>query len=76
MEKVLRIKEVRIIIPLEKISDDELKVIKKESSRKEIDDELKVIKRKIIRIKVQLKEELSDKKEDLHGENNTISPKK
>ena len=46
MEKVLRIKEVRIIIPLENISDNELKVIKKESSRKEIDDELEVIKRK------------------------------
>ena len=43
---------------IEKEIDDELKVIKKESSRKEVDDELKVIKRKSSR-----KEELDVIKE-------------
>ena len=56
MEKVLRIKEVRSIVPFKKISDDELKVIKKESSRKEIDDELEVIKKKSS--KKEIEEEL------------------
>ena len=43
---------------IEKVIDDELKVIKKESSRKEVDDELEVIKRKSSR-----KEELDVIKE-------------
>ena len=61
VEKVLRIKEVRIIIPLKKVSDDELKVIKKESSRKEVDDELKVIKKRSS--KKEIEEELDVIKE-------------
>ena len=40
MEKVLRSREVRRIISIKKINDDELRVIKKEPSRKEIDDKL------------------------------------
>ena len=47
VEKVLRGREVRRIISIKKIDDDELKVIEKEPSRKEIDDELKVIKKEI-----------------------------
>ena len=43
MEKVLRGREVRRIISIKKIDDDELKVIEKEPSRKEIDDELEMI---------------------------------
>ena len=46
VEKVLRSREVRRIISIKKINDDELRVIKKEPSRKEIDDELEVIKKK------------------------------
>ena len=42
VEKVLRGREVRRIISIKKITDDELKVIKKEQSKKEIDDELEV----------------------------------
>ena len=44
VEKVLRGREVRRIISIKKIDDDELKVIKKELSKKRIDDELEVIK--------------------------------
>ena len=40
VEKVLRSREVRRIISIKKINDDELRVIKKEPSRKEIDDKL------------------------------------
>ena len=47
VEKVLRRREVRRIISIKKIDDDELRVIKKEPSRKEIDDELEVIKKEI-----------------------------
>ena len=42
VEKVLRGREVRRIISIKKITDDELKVIQKEQSKKEIDDELEV----------------------------------
>ena len=41
---------------MKEVSDDELKVIKKESSRKEVDDELEVIKKKSS--KKEIKEEL------------------
>ena len=47
VEKVLRGREVRRIISIKKIDDDELKVIEKGPSRKEIDDELEVIKEEI-----------------------------
>ena len=47
VEKVLRGREVRRIISIKKIDDDELKVIKKELSKKRIDDELEVIKEEI-----------------------------
>jgi len=42
VEKVLRGREVRRIISIKKITNDELKVIKKEQSKKKIDDELEV----------------------------------
>ena len=42
VEKVLRGKEIRRIISIKKITNDELKVIKKEQSKKKIDDELEV----------------------------------
>ena len=42
VEKVLRGKEIRRIISIKKINNDELKVIKKEQSKKRIDDELEV----------------------------------
>ena len=42
VEKVLRGREVRRIISIKKITEDELKVIQKEQSKKEIDDELEV----------------------------------
>jgi len=45
VEKVLRSREVRRIISIKKIDDDELRVIKKEPSRKEIDEELEVVKK-------------------------------
>ena len=47
VEKVLRGREVRRIISIKKIDDDELKVIEKEPSRKEIDDELEMIQKEI-----------------------------
>ena len=47
VEKVLRGREVRRIISIKKIDDDELKVIKKELSKKRLDDELEVIKEEI-----------------------------
>ena len=47
VEKVLRGREVRRIISIKKINDDELKVIKEEQSKKRIDDELEVIKKEI-----------------------------
>ena len=47
VEKVLRGREVRRIISIKKINDDELKVIKKEPSKKKSDDELEVIKKEI-----------------------------
>ena len=47
VEKVLRGREVRRIISIKKIDDDELKVIEKEPSKKRIDDELEVIKEEI-----------------------------
>ena len=40
VEKVLRGREVRRIISIKKINNDELRVIKKESSKKEVDDKL------------------------------------
>ena len=46
VEKVLRGREVRRIISIKKINDDEPKVIKEEQSKKRIDDELEVIKKK------------------------------
>ena len=42
VEKVLRGREVKRIISIKKITEDELKVIQKEQSKKEIDDELEV----------------------------------
>jgi len=42
VERVLRGREVRRIISIKKITEDELKVIQKEQSKKEIDDELEV----------------------------------
>ena len=42
VEKVLRGKEIRRIISIKKITDDELEVIKKEQSKKKVDDELEV----------------------------------
>ena len=47
VEKVLRSREVRRIISIKKIDDDELRVIKKELSRKEIDEELEVVKKEL-----------------------------
>ena len=47
VEKVLRGRDIRRIISIKKINDDELKVIKEEQSKKRIDDELKVIKKEI-----------------------------
>ena len=47
VEKVLRSREVRKIISIKEIDDDELRVIKKEPSRKEVDDELEVIKKEV-----------------------------
>ena len=46
VEKVLRGREVRRIISIKKINDDEPKVIKKEQSKERIDEELEVIKKK------------------------------
>ena len=40
VEKVLRGREIRRIISIKKIDEDELRVIKNEPSRKEIDDKL------------------------------------
>ena len=42
VEKVLRGKEIRRIISIKKITDDELEVIKKEQSKKKIDNELEI----------------------------------
>jgi len=53
-----------------KVSDDELKVIKKESSRKEVDDELEVIKRKSS--KKEIEEELDVIKEKSSWKLNSI----
>ena len=47
VEKVLRGREVRRIISIKKINNEELKVIKKEQSKKRIDDELEVTKKEI-----------------------------
>ena len=47
VEKVLRGREVRRIISIKKINDDEPKVIKEEQSKKRIDDELEVIKKEV-----------------------------
>ena len=47
VEKVLRGREVRRIISIKKINDDELKVIKEEQSKKRIDNEFEVIKKEI-----------------------------
>ena len=47
VEKVLRSREIRRIISIKKINDDELRVIKKELSRKEIDEELEVVKKEL-----------------------------
>ena len=47
VEKVLRGREVRRIISIKKINNEELKVIKKEQSKKRIDNELEVTKKEI-----------------------------
>ena len=45
--KVLRGRNIRRIVSIKKINNDELKVIKEEQSKKRIDDELEVIKKEI-----------------------------
>ena len=58
VEKVLRGKEIRRIISVKKITDDELEVIKKEQSKKKIDNELE-IKEKEIEEELKVTEERS-----------------
>ena len=58
VEKVLRGKEIRRIISIKKITDDELEVIKKEQSKKKIDNELE-IKEKEIEEELKVTEERS-----------------
>ena len=45
--KVLRGRNIRRIISIKKINDDEPKVIKKEQSKERIDEELEVIKKEV-----------------------------
>ena len=47
VEKVLRGREVRRIISIKKINNDEPKVIEEEQSKKKFDDELEVIKKEV-----------------------------
>ena len=47
VEKVLRGRNIRRIVSIKKINDDEPKVIKEEQSKKRIDNEFEVIKEEI-----------------------------
>ena len=63
VEKVLRGKEIRRIISIKKITDDELEVIKKEQSKKKIDNELEIKEK-------QIEEELKATEESSSEESN------
>ena len=72
VEKVLRGKEIRRIISIKKITDDELEVIKKEQSKKKIDNELE-IKEKEIEEELKVTEERSS--EESNKEINDLQQK-
>ena len=64
VEKVLRGREVRRIISIKKINDDEPKVIKEEQSKKKrIDEELEVIKKEV-EDELEVTKERSSEEED------------
>ena len=66
VEKVLRGRNIRRIISIKKIIDDEPKVIKEEQSKKRIDEELEGLKviKKEVEDELELTKERSSKEEN------------